>query len=323
MSTGKTMAVCTFAVAVLFSSHLFAEDYPTKPIEVIVGFAAGGSIDTGARIIGNAMQEYLGQPLVAIQKPGAGGAIASEYVAKAKADGYTVLCSSVGPDVIVPAMNLNIPYGIDDFISLGAHGTLSLIISVKPSSEFRTINQLVKYGKENPGKLTYGTGGVGAPTMVFVELLKKAAMFRAEHIAFKGGVPSVTAAAGGHVDFASADIIATLPLLESKKVRAILVSGSKRDPQLPEVPTVIEAGYPEANFEVWQGFQIAKGTPQPIVKKLSEAFKRAVNKPSVQDSLRKVGFIPGYIGGEEIQRRMKVEFKTFRELAKDVGFLIK
>lgn len=323
----KKLAI-VFVINVFFilsfsNYNTFSQTFPSKPIEIIVGWPPGGSIDTGARIVSNAMKESLGQPFIISIKPGAGGAIAAEYVARAKPDGYTIVCSGVGPNVIVPAINLVIKYGIDDFIPIGAHGLSTLLFCVKSTSQFNTIQDLIKYGKENPGKLTYGTGGVGAPTHMFAEVFKKVTGIKAEHIAFKGGVPVTAAAAGGHIDFGSSDIVATLPQLDAKRVRGLVVSGTKRDSHLPDLPCFVEIGYPEASFDVWQGFSVAKGTPQSIVKTLSEAYKKAVNNPSVQESLYKAGLLPGYISGEELERRMPKEFKLFRELAEEGGFLTK
>lgn len=182
---------------------------------------------------------------------------------------------------------------------------------------------MVNYAKENPGKLTYGTGGIGATSFMFAELFKKATGIKVVHVPFKGDNPSVTALAGGHVDFSAVSIVGALSQLDAKKVRALAVSGSKRDPQLQDVPTVGEVGYPNATFLAWQAYFVSKGTPQPIVEKLSAAFRKAYDIPSVKESIRKMGFIPEYMTGEELQKKIEREYKIFRELAEEGGFLVK
>lgn len=312
-----------FIFSLSFSTSVFSQTYPTKPIEVIVPFAPGGSVEMGTRIMNNMMAEFLGQPMVIITKPGSGGAIGADYVAKAKPDGYTILSSSNSANVVSPAINANTTYTIYDFQPIGQYGTLSLLLALKSTSSWKTAQELIRYIKDNPGKLTYGTGGVGATTFMFAELFKKTAGIKIEHVPFKGSGPQIIALAGGHIDIGFVDIIASLGQIDAKKIRVLAVSGTQRDAQLPDVPTVSEIGYPDATFLPWQGYFVPKGTPQPIVEKLFAAFRRAIENPAAKESFRKIGFDKDYVSGEELQKRIEKEYKICRELAEKGGFLVK
>jgi tripartite-type tricarboxylate transporter receptor subunit TctC len=304
-------------------AHASSQAYPTKPVEVIVPFAAGGTIEIATRIINNVMSELLGQPVVIITKPGAGGAIGADYVAKAKPDGYVILSSSNSANVVSPAININTPYTINDFRAIGQYAKVNNILIIPGTSEFKTAQELIKYAKENPGKLTYGTGGVGATTFMCAELFKKATGIKVEHVPFKGDANSVTAVAGGHVDFCFVTIGGALGQLDAKKIKALAVFGSKRDPQLADVPTVSEIGYPKATFQPWLGYFVPKGTPEPIVSKISSTFNKMTESPSVKEQLKNVGCTIEYVDGKELQRRIEEEYKIYRELAVEGNFLIK
>jgi len=323
----KKITLVCFVVSIvylsLFPSFVFSQAYPTKPIEVVVPFAPGGSVEIGSRIMNAPMSEFLGQPMAIVTKPGSGGAIGADYVAKAKPDGYTILSSSNSANVVSPATNLNTPYTINDFKAIGQYGTINLLIGVNSASEWKTALELIKYAKENPGKLNYGTGGIGATTFMFAELFKKATGIKVVHVPFKGDAPNATALAGGHVDFSSVSVVGALSQLDAKKIRALIISGPIRDPQLPDVPTVAEIGFPAATFLPWQGYFVPKGTPQPIVEKLAAAFKKSFETPSVKEAIRKMGFVPEYLSGEELQKKVEREYKICRELAEEGSFLVK
>ena len=319
----RNMAMWSAVFILSLASSGLSQTYPNKSIDLIVPWAPGGSIESGSRIMKTGMEKYLGQPMVLVTKPGSGGAIGTEYVAKSKPDGYTMLGSSNASNAVAPAVNLNTPYTVDDFIPIGQYGVFNLVLVVNVNSQWKTAKDLIDYGKSNPGKLTYGTGGVGAITFLFAELFKQVTGIKADHVPFKGSGPAVTAVAGGHVDFASSDVVASLSHLDAKRVRALVTSGPKRDPQLPHVPTISEVGFPESTTLVYTAFFVPKGTPKPIVEKLSETFKKVATDPQVGESLKKVGFIPDYEAGEEVQKKLVKEFKIFRELAEKGGFLTK
>ncbi len=311
------------ASIVLAPSGSAAQTYPTRPIEVIVPFAPGGSTELGTRALITSMAETLGQPMILISKPGSGGAIGADYVAKAKPDGYTILSSSASANGVAPAINLNTPYSINDFVALGRYGTINVLLFVAEGGRWKTAKELFDYAKANPGKLTYGTGGVGATTFMFCELMKKVVGFKAEHVPFKGETLAMTALAGGHIDYGSSALVGAQSQLDAKKIRAVAVSGPKREVQLPDVPTIAEIGYPGASLLPWNGLFAPKATPKPILDKLSQAFRKAVETPAIRSSLEKMGFVPDYLSGDELQKVVEQEFKTFRQLAEEGGFLVK
>jgi tripartite-type tricarboxylate transporter receptor subunit TctC len=313
----------TGAFIILAPASGTAQTYPARPIEVIVPFAPGGSTEIATRVLIASMSETLGQTMVLVTKPGSGGAIGADFVAKAKADGYTILSSSASANAVGPAINLNTPYSINDFVPLGRYGTINVLLFVSTAGKWKTAGELFEYAKANPGKLTYGTGGVGATTFMFCELIKKVVGFKADHVPFKGETLAMTALAGGHIDYGSSALVGAQSQLDAKKIRALAVSGPKREVQLPEVPTIAEIGYPGASLLPWNGLFVPKATPKPIVDKLSHALRKAVETPSVRSALEKMGFAPNYLSGDELQKVIAQDFKTFRQLAEEGGFLVK
>ncbi len=307
----------------VFAAPTDAQNYPTKAIEIIVPFPPGGSVEQGTRPIIAAMSEILGQPIILTSKPGAGGALGAEHVAKARPDGYTILSSSNSANVAAIATNLNTPYSVNDFAPLGQYATLSLIIGISGNSPWKTAQDLIREAKNNPNRVTFGTGGVGAGTHLFCELFNRAAGIRVSHVPFRGDSPAVTALAGGHVGFACASVVGSLSQLEGKLIRAVAVSGAKRDPQIPEVPTVGELGMESAKFQPWMAFFAPKNLPQPILAKLSDAFRRAIETPSVKEALTRSAFNVEYADGAVVQRNAESEFRVLRQLAEEGGFITK
>ena len=251
-------AVCAAASLVLPAAH--AQTYPTKPIRLIVPFPAGGATDLFARSLSQKLGERLGQSVVIDNKPGAGGTLGSDLAAKAPADGYTLLLSTTSTHSIGPNLNPKIPYdAMRDFTPIGQVGNAPSIMLVPNSSPAKTVKEWIEYAKKNPGKLNYGSGGVGSMGQLNVEMLKASTGAFTTHIPYRGGTPLITAVLGNEVQFILDNLVIMLPHAQAGKVRALAVAADQRLPQLPDVPTLAEVGYPELNLTSWTGLAAPAG----------------------------------------------------------------
>lgn len=269
-------------------NHASAQDYPSKPIKFIVGYAPGGSNDVLARLVGQKLSEQLGQPVIIENKPGADARIASEFVAKSPADGYTLLIGASGAMTLNPALFEPLSYDpVKDFIPITLFAAAPLVFVVNPSHPAHTIQDLIRLAKENPGKAFYSSGA--PPMYVAAEHFKKLADVQMTHVPFKGSAPSVAAAVSGEVPVAVVELPAGLANLKSGKIRPLAVTDTKRSPFLPDVPTIAEAGL---DFEggIWVGLYAPAGTPQPVIDKLYGALAKVLKSDSMKERLASMSY---------------------------------
>ncbi|MBI1205200.1 MAG: tripartite tricarboxylate transporter substrate binding protein [Rhodopseudomonas sp.] len=297
-------------------------DYPNRVIRVIVGFAAGGGNDLFARLVVQKVQQNTGWNTIIENKAGAGGRIAGDYVAKQAADGYTVLLGATGQMSIAAAIYPNLTYHpTKSYIPLNMIASFPLVLVVPASSPIKSVKELVAYAKANPDKSNYGTS---SPAFTIAsELLKLKTGMPATAIPYKSSNESNLSVVSGQTLFTISDGPPAIPLVKGGKTRALAVTGAVRSPELPDVPSMAEVGYPSVDSQLWSGFFVPTGTPEPIVKKLTAEFAKALTDPGVQASLRKMAVTPGGPTGEAFKKRIDTEIETYAAVAKAANLTFK
>jgi tripartite-type tricarboxylate transporter receptor subunit TctC len=271
-----------------------AQDYPVRPIKLIVPFAAGGPSDTQARMIAQKLSEDLKQPVLVDNKPGAAGNIGADLVAKASPDGYTLLFSSTGPLVVNPAVFERMPFDtFKDFAPVVLVSSAPSVLAVHPSVPAETFTALLALVKASPEKYSYASGGEGTTQHMSGELLKEMAGVRMTHVPYKGGGPAISDALAGHVPIIFTDVGTGLPHFRAGRLRPLAVTSPARNPALPQVPTLAESGLPGYAVSAWQGILAPADTPPPIVARLNTAVVVILRSPEVSQRLTSVGNVPG------------------------------
>ena len=269
------------------------DKFPSRPITLMVPFPAGGSVDLMARTYSEPLSRVLGVPVIIDNRPGAGGSVASQLVARAKPDGYTLVVSSQSSHLANPLTQPKLGYDpIKDFENITILGRQPNVLVVHSSLPIRTFKEFVEYAKKNPGKLNYGSGGVGSMGQLNVEMLKAATGIYTTHIPYRGGSPLITAVVGNEVQFILDNLLIMLPHIQSGKMRALAVTADKRMLQLPDVPTFAEVGYPQLNITSWTGLAAPAGTPEPIVRAIYSAVREVAATPAMVAALNDRGVIP-------------------------------
>ena len=299
-------AAALLAAAWTVGAH--AQAWPSKPIKVIIPFVAGGSSDIVGRAIGSKFQEYLGQPAVVENKPGANGAIAAEFVAKADPDGYTILVGSIGVFSINAALFKDLRYNpVRDFAPITLAVTTPNVLIAKPTFAASSMKDLVAEAKKAPGKLAYCSSGTGSSDHLTGELLKQAAGIQAVHVPYKGGAACQTDIMGNQVDYSFQNLGAVTNYIKAGKMKALAVTAKTRHPQLPDVPSAPEAGFPDLIVTSWQAVAAPAKTPRDIVAKLNDASVRALRDATVKERMTQIGFDVVAGTADEFGNFMKAE----------------
>jgi len=266
------------------------QDYPNKPIRLIVPFTPGGVTDTGARVVADKLGARLGQTVVVDNRPGASGNIGTQMVATAAPDGYTLLLGFDGTLVINPHVYAKVPFDtLKDFVPVSKIGDAVLIIVVHPSVPAKTLSELVAYSKTNPGGVSYGSAGTGSTPHLAGELLKARTGANFVHVPYKGGGQSMTDVVGGSLPMLYTAVAGAYPFVQKGQIRPIAVSSAQRLASLPEVPTVAESGVPGFESSSWIGILAPAKTPQPIVERLQRELHAVVQSPEVRERLASLG----------------------------------
>jgi len=307
-------ALCIAASAAAFAA------YPEKPIKIIIGFPAGGPLDQHARLLTDKLQAVLGQPIIIDYKPGAGGSVGAEAVAKSPADGYTLMLANTGVAVINGALYSKLPYNtLKDFTPIARTAMQPLALLVTPSLPVTNLHQFIDYARARPGQINYGSAGNGGISHLVPEMFKSATGIYMVHIPYRGSAPAFTDLMGGQVQFMAESIPQAANYHKQGKVRAIAVTSAKRNPALPDVPTVIESGV--KGFEVvgFYGFLAPAGTPKDVVAKLSDAFRQVLTNPEIRDRMVSQGADPAFMGSEEFAKFLLTETPRWEKAVKASG----
>ena len=273
-----------------------ADDYPSRPVKIIVPTPPGGPVDVMARITANYLQTALGQAFVIENRAGAGNTIGSKDAAQATPDGYTLLYSSASGLVIAPLLHPDVGYNpLTDYDPIALVAASSNILVVNPAVPAKTVAELVAYAKANPGKVNFSSGGIGVLPHLIGEMFKAEAHIDIVHVPYKGGGPSINDLVAGNVQMTFESTTVLLPLIKAGKLRALAVTTKNRIPQLPDVPTMAESGYPNMVATAWTGLLAPAHTPQPILAKLNATINDGLKKPQLLDALAKLTLDP--LGG--------------------------
>jgi tripartite-type tricarboxylate transporter receptor subunit TctC len=274
----------------LFVSPVHAQDFPNRIIRIVVPFPPGGTSDVVAREIAQEMSNSIGQQVVVDNRPGASGMIGANYVAKAAPDGYTILLSTPGPITINPHLFSNMTYDAEkDLAPITQIGTVPQILVVHPSVKANSVRELIDLAKANPGKLNYGSVGIGSTLHLAGELFNTSAGTQLVHIPYKGSAPALSDLLGGQIDLMFDVILSSLPLVKAGNLRALAVTGSKRSSSAPDIPTIAESGVPGYDVVTWYGLMAPGGTPPAVIATLNKDIVRALNTPAVQKRLNELG----------------------------------
>jgi tripartite-type tricarboxylate transporter receptor subunit TctC len=308
--------VFILSFAALIASQLAdAQSYPGKPIRIVAPFAAGSTIDIIGRIIAPRLHEALGQPVIVENRPGAGGMIGLDNVAKTAPDGYSLVIGALGPLAMNPALYPKTPFDpIRDFAPITLLATGPVVIAVHPAVPARTVKELVALAKQKPGSLNFGSPGVGSSPHLTGELFKMLTGTDIVHVAYKGNAEAITDLIGGQVSIVFTGVPPVVALAKAGKVRLIATTGKRRLPGLPDVPTITEAGVPGAEVLIWYGLVAPSATPKDIVARLNREVVKIMSLPDVRDKFSQQGIDPetdtpdefGRLIGEECARWAKV-----------------
>ncbi len=269
----------------------WAQSYPTKPVRLVVPFPAGGATDVFARVIAQRLGDHLGQPLVVENRPGAGGAIGSDQVAKAPADGYTLLLATSSTHAIGPSLNPRLPYQVADFTPIAHVGDAPSIVLVPNNSPAKTLADWVAYAKANPGRLNYASSGNGTIVHLGTELLKAQAGLFLVHIPYRGTALAIPDLMSGKLDLLVDSLPTGLPHVREGRLRALAVTSAKRTPLAPDLPAVAEV-LPGYESNTWFGLYGPKGLDPAIVERVNQAARRALGEADVKDRLARLGIEP-------------------------------
>ena len=289
--TTRRAAIGAIALAAAtLSLGAAAQAYPTKPITIVVPFSAGGTTDILARLVGQYLTTELGQPVVVDNKAGAGGNIGGALAAKAPADGYTLFMGTVGTHAINAALYKKMPFDhVKDFAPLSRVANVPNLLVAHPSQPFKTVPEMIAYAKANPGKINFGSPGNGASPHLSGELFKSMAKVELTHIPYKGSAPAVSDLLGNQIAIMFDNMPSVIPHVRSGKLRAIAISTAQRSPELPDVPTIAEAGVPGYEAVSWFGLFAPAATPKPVLDKLSTALSKVLANPEVQKKISAQG----------------------------------
>jgi tripartite-type tricarboxylate transporter receptor subunit TctC len=295
-------------------------DWPAKPLRLVVTFPPGGSSDAAARIVAPRLAERLGQPVVVDNRPGAGGGVGLDLVAKAPADGYTIVLASAGGLTANPSLYKKLNYDpVRDFAPITLFGTSPFVLLAHPSLPVSNVGDLIKVAKSQPGRLSYASGGNGTAMHLSGELLKSMGGVRIVHIPYRGSGPALMAVVGGETQLAIADITTAAAQIKSGRVKAVGLLSKERSPLAPEIPSLNESGLPGYDAAGWFGILAPAATPSPIVQRLNAEITAVLRSPEVRERFATAGLEPLPSTPEDMAALMKVEAVKWGRVIKESG----
>ena len=319
LKTKFLLRACILLSSLLGAQAFSQAAYPTQPIRLIVSFAAGGPTDVFARLVASKLEKELGQPIIVENKPGGGSNIGSEFVAKAKPDGYTLLVGTVA-NATNMGIYKNLGYDtVRDFAPITQIMSSPSVLVVNNNIPVKTLDELVAYIKERPGKLNYASSGAGGMQHHAAEMLKLRADIDMLHIPYKGAAPALTDVIGGTVNMGFKTASGVMPAIQSGKVRAIAVAGNSRLAQLPDIPTMAEAGMPGIEADSWNGLFAPAGTPPAIINRLAEATIKVLQTQEIKERFAAISATPVGSSPEEFSKYVRDEVQKWGKVAKEAN----
>ena len=308
------------AVVLSLSSFAIAQSWPTRPLRLIVPTAPGGGTDFTGRLVAAKLSETLGQQVVVENRGGGGGSVGADNAAKATPDGYTLLLGSIATHAVNPVLYKKLPYDhIKDFAPVSLIGTVPNVLVVHPSLPAKTFAEFISYTKANPGKINYGSSGVGSPPHLSMELLRSLTGINLVHVPYKGAGPALADLLGGQVQSMCTSLAGQITFIKSGRVRALGVTTAKRNPQLPDVPTIVESGVPGYEVTIWYAVFAPAATPKAIVDRLNAEMVKALNSAEMRERMAQQGMDPAPSTPGELAAFVKVETAKWAKAAKDSG----
>lgn len=314
----NSLAVASLTVLCGTAAH--AETFPTKPVTIIVPFVPGGSSDITARSVMPGMQKRLGQTFVAENKPGANSAIGAQALARSTPDGYTMMVGSIGTFAINEALYKDLSYNPSkDFTYLTQAVRNPNILVAPPSFPANTVAELVEYAKKNPGQVSYASSGTGSSDHLSAILFRQRTDTTGVDVPYRGGAAAIADLLGAQVNVSFQNLGAVQKHVQAGKLKALAITGDKRSPDLPDVPTLHEAGVKDMVVYSWQGFAVPKGTPEPVVKSLSNSLRETLGDPAVIKTLSGLGFEVVANTPQEFAAFQQAEVDRWKKVIKDGG----
>ncbi|HEY0295243.1 MAG TPA: tripartite tricarboxylate transporter substrate binding protein [Bordetella sp.] len=308
------------AAAALCGAAAAHAQYPDKPIRLVVPFPPGAGTDATARLIANELSPLLGQPVIVENRVGAGGSIGAQWVADAEPDGYTLFFSTTGALVINPHLYKHLRYdGVKSFTPIGMVASSANVLVVNPQVPAHSVTELIQLAKSEPGKLTYGSSGIGSSSHLAVVMLESLSGTKFTHIPYKGSAPAVTDLVGGRIDLMIDNIPSHVELVKAGKERALGVSGTNPSPLFPGLPTIAQAGVPGYDVTIWYGILGPAGMPGDVVQKLSTLIRQAVTKPGMAEKLQAIGSDPLVQSPTEFASYIKSEDQKWARIVLESG----
>lgn len=317
----KTMLTLLLAGTLLAcSTPAPAQDFPSRPIRIVVPFPPGGGVDVGARLLASKMTERLGWQFVVDNRPGGNGFIAATNVAKSPPDGYTLFMAHVGEFSINPALFANIPYDLDrDFVPITLVGDGPMVYFVNSQTPFNTLPEFIAAAKAKPGTISYSSAGIGSLNHLAAEWLAQAAGIKLNHVPYKGGAAAGLAVATGEVPFGVASVPGVTPHLQSGRVKVLAVTTAKRASFQPNWPTPAELGVGDVDATLWIGLFAPKGTPPEIIEKLDREVRQTLQQPDVRSRLADLGYEAVGAPPQEFLVRIKKDAERYKEIVRTAG----
>jgi tripartite-type tricarboxylate transporter receptor subunit TctC len=314
----KRMIILVILVGVLGAlNSVSLAAFPEKPIQIINPYAAGGETDMILRIIANAATPHFGQPLVVVNKPGGGGSIGIQYVAKSKPDGYNIVAGSLATLLLHPQME-KVPYSYRDFKVIGQFGISQIGLFSKAEAPWKDFQGFLKYAKEHPGQIKYGSAGAGTIGHLLMEAVSSTAGgLKWTHVPFAGTAPALTSLAGGHIQVTIGDVPPAIPLIEGKQISALIITNTQRVKTLANIPALPELGY--RGVDVWKALLVPNETPTAVVKYLEKALDATLKDQNCIAPLAKIGQEPDFMGAEQFTPKMIEDDKWLAEIVTKLG----
>jgi tripartite-type tricarboxylate transporter receptor subunit TctC len=322
MSPTKRCAVARMLVmfACILVQSASGQSYPTKPVRIVVPFAPGSTIDIIGRIVAPKLTAALGQPVLVDNRPGGGGMVGMDAVAKAPPDGHTLVIGALGPLAMNPALYPKTPFDpLRDFAAVSLLATGPVAIAVHPSVPARNVKELVELAKRQPGKLNFGSPGVGTSPHLTGELLKMLTGTDIVHVPYKGNAEALTDLVSGRVSIVLTGVPPVVPLVKAGRVRLLATTGRQRTAQLPEVPTIVEAGVPGAQVLIWYGVVAPIATPKELVARLNREIVKIMQAPDIRDKFSQQGIEPETSTPEQFAQLIREEYARWTKVIGTAG----
>lgn len=319
--SSRRLALCLAPLVLCIAMPAAAQQYPSKPVRIMVGYVPGGGVDTAARIVAAALTDLWGSNVFVENRPGAAGGVATEFTAKAPPDGYTLMLCQIASHAITPARSKKLPYDhISDFAFPSMIGSVTNVFMVHPSMPTKTLPEFIALAKARPGEINFGSSGVGASPHLSIELMKTVTRINIVHVPYKGAAQALADVMSGHIESSVGNLSGSLlGAVKAGRVRALGVTSAKRSKHVPEVPTFAEGGVPDFDVSGWYGICTQSKVPQPVLAKLHADLNKILNDPVVRKRLEDQAVDVAPTTPEQFVAHVRAETEKWIKVVRDAG----